>query len=692
MANSTRLGELLVREKLISLAQLRHAQDEQQRSGRNLGYTLAKLGYISDHEITHFLSQQYRVPTINLEEYEIDAEIVKLVQREQCERHRVIPVSRTGSSLIVAMADPTNLNAIDDLKFLTGYNIEPVIASETAILSSVEKYYNAGPSYEEVMAGFDEAEIEFTGEDDEMSLLELEQASDDAPVVRLVNMILLNAIKKGASDIHVEPYEKKLRVRYRVDGMLVEEMTPPLKLKNAICSRLKIMASLDIAERRLPQDGRIKLKLGKGREMDFRVSVLPTIWGEKIVLRLLDKGNLQLDMSKLGFDPKPLEDFLWAIRQPWCAQGTLVERGADRTARWFRVGVVTTALCALAAMLLPVAAAMGVLVGGAMFVVAQVGYTLATSVYDSLVVDVAKPSHRGRISGLAWALGLVGGIVAIVAALIVMRGVEPAAQVRQLDSAFVVAGALFAILAVPGLAGLRGLRASAAPPASRLGDLASSFRAVGTTLRRWREHLPALRVLFSFFLINDVLVTIQFFIAIVLSARFGLAVEGLLWLSLLYHLIAIPSTVLFGTLADRWGPKPTVLSMCTALSGAILLLAFGHAEWVPVAAVALLGLVFSSIQAVFRSLFASVVPAGQAAELFGFNAVAGRLSAALGPLIFGVAAAAFGSNTWALCLLFLPLVAGAWLLATAHLTGHGWAGERLQEAAIAGDARRQDAN
>ncbi|HVJ89596.1 MAG TPA: type IV-A pilus assembly ATPase PilB [Labilithrix sp.] len=317
MANTNRLGELLVRERLISLQQLRQAQDEQNRSGQNLGYTLARLGFISDQEITNFLSQQYRVPTINLEEYEIDSEILKLVSKEQCEKHRIIPVSRAGSSLIVAMADPTNLHAIDDLKFLTGYNIEPVIASETAIANAVERYYSAGPSYDEVMAGFEESEIDFTGDEEELNVLELEKASADAPVVRLVNMILLNAIKKGASDIHIEPYEKKLRVRYLVDGVLVEEMTPPLKLKNAISSRLKIMSSLDIAERRLPQDGRIKLKMGKGREMDFRVSVLPTLWGEKIVMRLLDKGNLQLDMTKLGFDPKPLEDFQWAIHQPW---------------------------------------------------------------------------------------------------------------------------------------------------------------------------------------------------------------------------------------------------------------------------------------------------------------------------------------------------------------------------------------
>jgi len=315
--SNNRLGELLVREKLISLAQLRSAQEEQQRSGKTLGYTLARLGVISDDDITKFLSHQYRVPTINLDEYEIEPEILKLVSREQCERHRVIPVSRAGSSLVVAMTDPTNLNAIDDLKFLTGYNVEPVIASETAITQAIERHYNAGPSYDEVMAGFDENEIDFSAEDADLSQMDLERASEDAPVVRLVNMILLNAIKKGASDIHIEPYEKKYRVRYRIDGVLHEEMQPPIKLKAAISSRLKIMSQLDIAERRLPQDGRIKLKLGKGREMDFRVSVLPTLWGEKIVMRLLDKGNLQLDMTKLGFDQKPLEDFQWAIHQPW---------------------------------------------------------------------------------------------------------------------------------------------------------------------------------------------------------------------------------------------------------------------------------------------------------------------------------------------------------------------------------------
>jgi type IV pilus assembly protein PilB len=317
--STKRLGELLVREKLISLQQLRSAQEEQKKSGQNLSYTLAKLGFISDGEITSFLSAQYRLPSINLDEYEIEPDVIKLVSREVCEKHKIIPVSRSGSALIVAMADPTNLNATDDVKFLTGFNVEPVVCSEGAIATSIERYYSSGPSYEEVMADFGvgDEDIDFTGDDEEVNVLELEKASEDAPVVRLVNVILLNAIRKGASDIHIEPYEKKMRVRYRIDGVLHEEMTPPLKLKNAISSRLKIMSMLDIAERRLPQDGRIKLKLGKDREMDFRVSVLPTMWGEKIVLRLLDKSNLQLDMTKLGFDKSPLDDFKWAISQPW---------------------------------------------------------------------------------------------------------------------------------------------------------------------------------------------------------------------------------------------------------------------------------------------------------------------------------------------------------------------------------------
>jgi len=314
-----RIGELLVRQKLISLQQLRKAQEEQRRDGTSLGYALAKMGFVSDKQITDFLSQQYRVQAVDLKEFEIDREVLKLIPADMCDRHRILPVSRAGSSLIVAMADPSNLNAIDDIKFTTGYNVEPVVASEAAIMEAIERYYNQEStiSYDEIMEGFDENEIDFADDGGEDGALDLERASEDAPVVRLCNAIMLSAIKKGASDIHFEPYEKMLRVRYRVDGVLHDEMHPPMKLKNAISSRFKIMASLDIAERRLPQDGRIKLKLGKGREMDFRVNALPTIWGEKICMRLLDKGNLQLDMTKLGFDTKALEDFKEAIYKPF---------------------------------------------------------------------------------------------------------------------------------------------------------------------------------------------------------------------------------------------------------------------------------------------------------------------------------------------------------------------------------------
>jgi type IV pilus assembly protein PilB len=315
---SNRIGDLLVREKLISLAQLRSAQEESKRSSTSLSYQLARMGFVSDQTITDFLSQQYRVASINLDEYEIEDEVKKLVSQEVCDRHKVIPVSRSGSTLILAMADPSNLHAIDDIKFLTGFNVEPVVASESSIQKTIEKVFSAPDiSYDQIMEGFEEDAIEVADLEDDIDVGDLERGAQDAPVIRLCNAILLNAIKRRASDIHIEPYEKKLRVRYRVDGVLIEEMTPPLKLKAAISSRIKIMSALDIAERRLPQDGRIKLKLGKGKEMDFRVSVLPTIWGEKLVLRLLDKTNLQLDMTKLGFDQKPLDDFKWAINQPY---------------------------------------------------------------------------------------------------------------------------------------------------------------------------------------------------------------------------------------------------------------------------------------------------------------------------------------------------------------------------------------
>ena len=312
----SRIGDLLVRENLISPAQLQKAQEESRRSGKRIGEILPRLGYIAETELTQFVAKQYGVPSINLSEFEVDAEVIALIPKDVAKKHTVVPVNRAGSSLIVAISDPANIYAIDDIKFLTGYTVEVVVASETQILEAIERYYAAPQvNYDQVLEDFED--VEFGEEAEQLNVLDLEKESGEAPVVKLVNAVLLNAIRKGASDIHIEPYEKKFRVRYRIDGVLWEEMSPPLKLKNAITSRLKIMASMDIAERRLPQDGRIKLKIGKDREMDFRVSVLPTLFGEKVVMRLLDKSNLQLDMTRLGFEVKPLEWFKKAIHSPF---------------------------------------------------------------------------------------------------------------------------------------------------------------------------------------------------------------------------------------------------------------------------------------------------------------------------------------------------------------------------------------
>ncbi len=313
----SRLGELLVREQVISLQQLQTAQDEAKRSGRRLGATLATLGYVDDNELSTFVAKQYGLNTINLHIQEIDPELLKLVPKDVAQRHFIIPVARSGSTMAVAMADPSNIYAIDELKFLTQYNIRPVVASELAIEEAIARHYDRGPDLSEVIDEFDE-EVDFTtGTEEAVNVVDLENQAGEAPVVKLCNALLLSAIKKGASDIHIEPYEKSFRVRFRVDGILQEVMHPPLKLRNAIISRLKIMASLDIAERRLPQDGRIKLKIGRDREMDFRVSCLPTLFGEKIVMRLLDRSNLQLDMTKLGFEPGPLGFFKKAIHLPY---------------------------------------------------------------------------------------------------------------------------------------------------------------------------------------------------------------------------------------------------------------------------------------------------------------------------------------------------------------------------------------
>jgi len=315
----SRLGEILVANNLITRENLARSLEEQKESSGQLklGTILIKNGYISEQDLTSFLSKQYGVPSINLSELEVDQAVIKIIPAEVAQKYQIIPVNRAGSTLIVAMSDPSNIFAVDDIKFMTGYNVEVVVASEAAIKASIDKFYDQSASLADVMSDLEMEDFEVVGDDEEVDVSSLERATEDAPVVKLVNLILTDAIKKKASDIHIEPYERTFRVRYRIDGVLYEVMKPPLKLKNAITSRVKIMAELDIAERRLPQDGRIKIKLGGGKDMDYRVSVLPTLFGEKIVMRLLDKSNLQLDMTKLGYEPVALERFKHEIHKPF---------------------------------------------------------------------------------------------------------------------------------------------------------------------------------------------------------------------------------------------------------------------------------------------------------------------------------------------------------------------------------------
>ncbi len=313
-----RLGELLVRNQLISDDQLSQAIAEQKREGIRLGAALIKLGFVEEHDLASFLSKHYGVPSVDLSEFDVDPAVVSLIPSEVAQKYQLVPVNRAGATLIVAMADPSNIFAIDDIKFMTGFNVEVVVAAEAAIKDAIDRLYDQSSSMADTLAGLEDLDdLELVEDFDLEDVNTLEKASEDAPVVKLVNLILTDAINKKASDIHIEPYEHLFRVRYRIDGVLYEVMKPPKKLKNAITSRIKIMASLDIAERRLPQDGRIKIKLGRGKEMDYRVNCLPTLFGEKVVLRLLDKSNLQLDMTKLGYEEKALEWFKKEIHKPF---------------------------------------------------------------------------------------------------------------------------------------------------------------------------------------------------------------------------------------------------------------------------------------------------------------------------------------------------------------------------------------
>ena len=349
---SAKLGEILVRENLISAQSLREALDHQRQHGGRLGFNLVKLGLVSDDMITAVLSRHYGIPSVNLELFNIDAAVLRLIPQEVAQKHTVLPLSRVGATLTLAMVDPTNVFALDDVKFMTGLNVEPVVVAEGSVQQAIAKYYGTSREIELATAAEDISDksknghgdngaithddlvsldsidfdnepaedVEVVEDNEEIDLSTLSRMSEDAPVVRLVNVLLVDSLRRGASDIHIEPYEKELRIRFRIDGVLYDVMHPPLKMRDALISRVKIMSKLDISEKRLPQDGRIKIKVrvdSRSRELDFRVSTLPTLFGEKVVLRLLDKQNLMLDMTRLGFEPESLKKFQRNINKPY---------------------------------------------------------------------------------------------------------------------------------------------------------------------------------------------------------------------------------------------------------------------------------------------------------------------------------------------------------------------------------------
>src|SRR5687768_15376474 len=362
-----KLGELLLKENMVTPQQLQEALSHQKMNGGKLGKAFVSLGYVRDEEITSLLSRQYGVPSINLDHFEVDPAIIKIIPAETSRKYQILPLSRSGATLTIAMADPTNVFAMDDIKFMTGYNVEPVVASETSLEEAIEKYYGStrslqlkqeggkggglghgqlnqeGPTLRQVLdgptlniddfasVGLSEVDLDALGEeeadvetvrtdDDEIDLGALAKSSEAAPVIKLSNVLLIDALKRGASDIHIEPYEKEFRVRFRIDGILYNVIALPMKLRDPLIWRIKIMAKLEISEKRLPQDGRIQIRLkieDRSRDMDFRVSTVPTLWGEKVVLRLLDKTKLMLDMTKLGFEVDSLERFKSAIAKPY---------------------------------------------------------------------------------------------------------------------------------------------------------------------------------------------------------------------------------------------------------------------------------------------------------------------------------------------------------------------------------------
>lgn len=317
MSMNTRLGDLLVRKGYITPEQLRKAAEEQKQHSGPLIRHLIKLGCLTEDALLAYLQKEYRLPVSDPTTADISDEAVQLVPHALVTKYHLVPLSLSGASLTLAMADPSNLVAVDEVKFLTGYDVKVTVAAVSAIQQAIERHYDRAMKYDEVLSDLRGQDVSVVQTEEDIDLKALEQATEEAPVVRLVNAIFTDAIRKRASDIHIEPYEKVFRVRFRIDGILHEILQPPLALKNAVASRIKVMASLDIAERRLPQDGRIKLKLGKGEAIDIRVSILPTLFGEKIVMRLLDKSNLQTDMTRLGFEERPLHDFMEAIYKPF---------------------------------------------------------------------------------------------------------------------------------------------------------------------------------------------------------------------------------------------------------------------------------------------------------------------------------------------------------------------------------------
>jgi type IV pilus assembly protein PilB len=317
-----RLGELLVRGGLVTSEQLQQALADAKSSGTRLGYSLVKLGFVKEDHLTRMLAKQYRVQAVDLEKVTVDPKVLKTISPEVAYKHTVLPLRRVARSLTVAMANPTDLGAVDDLKFITNYNIEPVIVGEFTLRKHLERYYGKEDDrIAEMLSSLDEGisedDLEFVeAKDEEVNVAALQEQVDAAPVVKFINGLLTDAVMKGVSDIHIEPYETEVRVRYRIDGALQEVMKPPMKMKAALTSRVKILSDLNIAERRVPQDGRIKLRM-KNKVVDFRVSTLPVIFGEKIVLRILDKGNLTFDLASFGFEPKAQRDFMDAISKPY---------------------------------------------------------------------------------------------------------------------------------------------------------------------------------------------------------------------------------------------------------------------------------------------------------------------------------------------------------------------------------------